>query len=651
MKKNFYHIYSFLILSLFLSSLGISHAQTVVRPECDDLGENDVLYYASSFSGSNNYSLSLKGLFNASLTTTFEFNEDAYFIITDTEIHLKGTLTLLTNGNTQFPVGSQWFMDVRMNATSYNTPNIQLGQGTDLTDLWKYYEIDYNAFELYSVTTPSYIITLVSPPQPYFQYGTGANNKNISEFGGYSVLRWEQGSLGDDGHISIALDEQCVFTAPTAEIAGDLDLCPGASDNLTIELTGDAPWTVEYTKDNVAQTALVINTSPYQLPVTEAGQYVLTAVKDANDNSGSVSGTASVGIYTKPSIATLPSDISVCEGETASVTIEFTGEAPFTLIYNDGTTDVTVTSNDGADKVLALAAGTYNFISIEDKNCSSNINKAVAVNEGETLDLSINTPDMACFSDGLITLTAGSTGAAISPEGWSLVSGSGDLVDNGLSATYNPSLSDAEVTIAFAASNSCTASKKVEKTIKIYNPIASFEITPTPENGEYSPGIEYTFTPIDQSQASYAWNFGDGSVSSQKVATHTFSEKGEFFIGLEVFSTDDVCSAESNVKIAISVKNNIYVPNVFSPTSSNPENNVVKVYGQNILDDNFNFEIYNRWGSLVYSTKNLNEAQNQGWNGSSDGESKENNVFTYVVRGEFENGQTFEKTGTITLAK
>ena len=55
----------------------------------------------------------------------------------------------------------------------------------------------------------------------------------------------------------------------------------------------------------------------------------------------------------------------------------------------------------------------------------------------------------------------------------------------------------------------------------------------------------------------------------------------------------------------------------------------------------------------MYQTNSFNEANSVGWNGinNNNSEEQELNVFTYLLKGQFIEGDTFERTGTITQVK
>lgn len=97
----------------------------------------------------------------------------------------------------------------------------------------------------------------------------------------------------------------------------------------------------------------------------------------------------------------------------------------------------------------------------------------------------------------------------------------------------------------------------------------------------------------------------------------------------------------------------IYIPNVFSPEATNPENQQLKVYGTLIQEENFNFRIYNQWGQLVYQTTSFTEANTRGWSGEVKGNSNKQstNVYTYTIEGKFYDGQSFNQAGTTTMMR
>ena len=88
----------------------------------------------------------------------------------------------------------------------------------------------------------------------------------------------------------------------------------------------------------------------------------------------------------------------------------------------------------------------------------------------------------------------------------------------------------------------------------------------------------------------------------------------------------------------------LYIPNAFSPHAPDPEDQSIKVYGQDIAEQDFYLAIQDAWGQIVYQTTSYQEAATQGWPGSSGQTSA---VYRYLLKGKFTNGKTFTRTGTI----
>jgi hypothetical protein len=96
----------------------------------------------------------------------------------------------------------------------------------------------------------------------------------------------------------------------------------------------------------------------------------------------------------------------------------------------------------------------------------------------------------------------------------------------------------------------------------------------------------------------------------------------------------------------------LYIPNALSPVAPDPEDQVAKVYGQQIVDEDFSFRIYNRWGQLVYETDSFTEANTIGWNGvSANGDEESLGVYQYTLAGRFVSGKPFSRQGTIKVIR
>jgi hypothetical protein len=100
-------------------------------------------------------------------------------------------------------------------------------------------------------------------------------------------------------------------------------------------------------------------------------------------------------------------------------------------------------------------------------------------------------------------------------------------------------------------------------------------------------------------------------------------------------------------------ENSIFIPNALAPSSSNPEEQTIKIYGDLLAPEEFEFIVFSKWGSVLFESNSLTQMKTTGWNGlfKDTGELVSLGVYTFKAKGKFLNGKVFEKTGNITLIR
>jgi gliding motility-associated-like protein len=87
--------------------------------------------------------------------------------------------------------------------------------------------------------------------------------------------------------------------------------------------------------------------------------------------------------------------------------------------------------------------------------------------------------------------------------------------------------------------------------------------------------------------------------------------------------------------------NLIFVPNSFVPLGYNT---IFKPSGELKAARNYSFQIFNRWGQLIYETND----PEKGWDGRLNGEYVPAGAYVYYLK--FDNvDDKFEKIGTVTV--
>jgi len=89
----------------------------------------------------------------------------------------------------------------------------------------------------------------------------------------------------------------------------------------------------------------------------------------------------------------------------------------------------------------------------------------------------------------------------------------------------------------------------------------------------------------------------------------------------------------------------LYSPNAFSPDEDGI-NDLFKISGQGIVD--FQIEIYNRWGQMVYKSSNLSK----GWDGTFKGKNLPTGTYVYKIKtSKYGVEQNLVKSGSFALVR
>lgn len=96
-----------------------------------------------------------------------------------------------------------------------------------------------------------------------------------------------------------------------------------------------------------------------------------------------------------------------------------------------------------------------------------------------------------------------------------------------------------------------------------------------------------------------------------------------------------------------------FIPEAFSPQASDPKNQTFRIFGNQISEEGFNLQIYNRYGSVVYTTDSFSEANENGWNGKNQrtGAEEPPGVYYYTIKFAFQTGLPVEQKGALYLVK
>ena len=208
---------------------------------------------------------------------------------------------------------------------------------------------------------------------------------------------------------------------------------------------------------------------------------------------------------------------------------------------------------------------------------------------------------------------------------WDL--GNGEIInkDSPFNYTYSK---DGDFTVKLEAT---LANCKVSKTLVDY-----IHVVPKPTLVNFSQSEteidfyhpEILFTSFTNGKYVY-WNFGDGTISTEKNPTHIFPDvPGEYMVQLTASNIKkDYCSNTIKHSIFMPEPLILFIPNTFTPNSDEFNNVFKPVFTSGFDPYSYSFYIYNRWGELLFES---HDAQ-IGWDGTYGNKIIESETFIWKL--------------------
>ncbi|MEX1189343.1 MAG: gliding motility-associated C-terminal domain-containing protein [Bacteroidia bacterium] len=179
-------------------------------------------------------------------------------------------------------------------------------------------------------------------------------------------------------------------------------------------------------------------------------------------------------------------------------------------------------------------------------------------------------------------------------------------------------------------------------------PTPQVEIVATPPSGEY-----YKSPTLFQNESieadSIEWDFGEFGLFTDDNPVIDFNDvPGIYNVCLNAWN-DNGCRSSTCIDYVIEALATVYIPSAFTPNGDGL-NDFFYVKGENIDPENYQLEIFNRWGELLFASKDpLAE-----WDGSVSNTSilPGDDVFVYRVQLSWTNSfGVSEYQGTVTMIK
>lgn len=150
-------------------------------------------------------------------------------------------------------------------------------------------------------------------------------------------------------------------------------------------------------------------------------------------------------------------------------------------------------------------------------------------------------------------------------------------------------------------------------------------------------------TELSQGATIWHWDFGDGTEYEEQVPAHVYEEHGTYDIIQTVFN-DFGCSDTFGIRIVVDPNLTFFIPNSFTPNSDGLNDGFFGT-GEGIQE--YEMWIYNRWGQLIFYSKN----KDRHWEGKFNGNDVQIGVYSYKFIIKDITNRTKVYSGEVTLTR
>ncbi|MDP3928807.1 MAG: LamG-like jellyroll fold domain-containing protein, partial [Bacteroidota bacterium] len=412
-------------------------------------------------------------------------------------------------------------------------------------------------------------------------------------------------------------DTMTVFVNPLDVRIHTKDTVFCLGDTIQLWATTNSPTFTWFPNTNIWQATTL---TPKVMPQTTMKYYI-----------GASDGICAVGDSIQLTLSTISllvsADTTLCEGDTISLLAQSTG-ASFSWLPSLGLSD----PNAANPNAFPLNSTNY-LVQAKKGNCVASANVNVLVDKIPKVNAG---PDQRyCFGESATLLGS---------------------VESGSDFIWTPAidLSDVKLLqpaamgsvgrqyILTASRGKCTNSDTVWAEP---NPKVTADFNFSPNNTNYPALVQ--FNSLASNADFYLWDFDDfGTQSMLENPSHTYLSARKYEVWLKV--SDSLGCADSIIKTVNVVEEaHLKMPNAFTP-NGDATNDLFEPAYTNGSFEFVRYEIYNRWGELLYTTQ---FPGGKWWDGSYKNAPCANGVYVYILFARDFAGEEYHFNGNFTLLR
>jgi gliding motility-associated-like protein len=495
-----------------------------------------------------------------------------------------------------------------------NTTQIAIQQPSELT-----LTLSQTPSSCYQGTDGTAIADVQGGTLPYtYQWSNGANtatNTNLVGGGSYTITVTDVNGCAQADSITIQQPQAITLTTSSTST-----LCYGSSDGTAtvIPIGGTAPYTYQWSNTQTDSIAVNLAAANYTITVTDANGCSNTATTTVQQPT--------------PIVLQLQHQDIPCAGDTSGVitTTIAGGTAPYIYLWSNNATTTTLTQLD---------VGNYTLTVTDANGCTQTATTQIA-SPYAPLQLTIQTTPTTCFgdTDGRIFVQAqgGKPPYAYSTN-----------QTNWNTSNYIVGLAAGNHTVYVRDANNCTT----DTLVTISEPPILVADAGADQTIEFGDSAQLIATTNQYGNFTYIWTSrGPDNISCDQCPTTYVKPSDLQQYYLQVTDTSG-CTATDDVRIYVEDIRRVFVASAFSPNGDNI-NDFLFVQGGSRTLRVKNFQVYNRWGTLVFQATDtpLNDTS-YGWNGTFKSQPLNMDVFAWQADIEFTDGEIIHYQGNTTLIR
>jgi gliding motility-associated-like protein len=416
-------------------------------------------------------------------------------------------------------------------------------------------------------------------------------------------------------------------TPPQAQISGIRDICPGDIAEIPVNFNGKAPFSFVWKADSLPQVQVLNIMNPsYVIKSGAKGKIQILSFSDGAC-AGEFQGVAEIRHYNLQTITSVK-PVSCAKGKDGGISIEVSGgSAPYQFNWSNGLPN--------SFNPLGLSKGLYKVTIVDSKGCKITTEAQVA----EPSPLTPIVFDCSQFTSPVLQI--GNSGG-IPPYSYS--------VNQGFSfrdaSMFNDLVPGNKYDLIIKDLRNCTLEQSFimpalyQKMVQL-DPVYKLDFG---KSYKIQPQLNIPFSLVK----SISWSPEFKLSCYQCLNPEINPEKG----GLIRIQITDLfgCTASATAQITVDNTFTVFIPNAFSPNGDGINDFITVFAGTDQVKEVKRFEIYNRFGDLVFSREGFQPNDEYlGWNGTKAAQKLNPGTYLYSVVVILNNGGEFAKQGSFML--